>query len=303
MTPSGAEAERKRAARAGRRMLARALPPGISGWIDRLAGSHDTPDEVYAWVGALAAIATGLEQAFLTSGTEVRDQILGLHSMLFSSETGRETEGAEAFEPFLPWLKARLEGSTGSPPVRVVLMQWIDVASERLTLRRYHRPDLPAHHAHTLIVLPAETIGIDLTPGGALESSRGEHPPTHASEIALAVLRFVDLLDAERLAAQGKKRISAPDSEEFGGFYGISESVQPPTQFELQSELKSLRDRTTELLEKPGLPSALQAILEDMRRALEERERHGQWPEAFRWRSPAERRRPTPLLKRLFGSR
>lgn len=303
MTPSGAEAERKQAARAGRRMLERALPPGFVRWVDRIAESQDAPEEVHAWAGSLAAIATDLEQAFLESGTEVRDRILGLHAMLSGGEVSREALPGRELEPFLPWLIPYLESSPDSPSPRIVLMQWIDVASERLTLRRYHRPDLPAHHARTLIVVPARTLGIPLAPPEDEKSAARESGATRETEIALALLRFVDLLDAGRLSAQGKNRISAPDTGEFGGFYGVSENVQPPSTRELEAEMAELQQDLAQLLEISGLAPAVQVMLEDMKRALRGREERGSWPTEYRWKTPEERRRPVSLLRRILKRR
>lgn len=308
MSPSPPDAELRRAAKAARRVLGRSLPPAFVRWIDRLAEGHESPDEVLACAGALAALALELDRTFNQAGSEVRDLILRLHDFLGAPSDASAPGPAvlpplpfPEFEAFAPWLRRRLSLPPSAPPAglapRLVFLQWIDVASERLTLRRYHRPDLPSHHASTLIARPVLMLGV-ADPEPTAAGASPHHGPIE--EIALIVLRFVDLLDAERLGAQGKNRAAGYAPADMGGFYGVSENVQPPTREILDALHRDLRAASLTLAEKPGAHVTFQKILRDIAAAVSRRIESGEWPSDYRWKSPEARQSP-PLWRRLLG--
>lgn len=299
MNSRGDDPDRRRAARTGRALLRRGLQPGLHAWIEALARAHEDPDRVFAWGGALAAIALELERAYGRAGSEVRDLILQLHRAIDATGAPPSLFAYPELADFLPWIT----GLPASGPDRAwlqtrrTLLSWIDVASERLTMRRYHRPDHPLHHARALIVQPLVQLGLD--PGG--EGATAHHGAEAWDPFALTLLRFLDLLDSERQGALGRNRVAGSLPAQMGGFYGVSENVQPP-------ERNAVDQLTRELLQAVGslaaapLPSPLVGvILKDMNAALETRLRRGDWPQAFRPLSPEQRRRPPSMWRRLLA--
>lgn len=302
MNPSSSDADLHRAARAGRRALALSLPPAFLRWIDRLAGEHDSPEEVLALAGALAAIALEFEQSFARAGTEVRDLILRLHDFLAQADASANVPAVApppfaGFEPFVPWLRARLVAPAPGHPPRLVILQWIDVASERLTLRRYHRPDLPAHHAAVLIARPVRMLGFAAAAPTNPDALPRRDP---LDEVALVLLRFIDLLDAERLGGQGKNRAPGYHPADIGGFYGISENVQPPSRETLDALQRDLRAAALSMADALEGSPALHTPLREIASALTQKIQSGDWPADLRWKSPVDRR-PRPLWRRLLG--
>jgi hypothetical protein len=303
MTAAATEAHRKRAARAGRKTVSASLPPGLARWIVHLAEHDASPEDFMAWAGALAAIATALERSFQNSGSEVRDLILRLHEQLSGRSIPPGSAPSPELAPFLPWMKTRLEETSDPVSPRIVLMQWIDTASERLTLRRYHRPDLPAHHARTLLLAPVRHLGSGILSKPANADERQLISPEQDTderdkELALVFLRFVDLLDADRLGIQGKNRILPPDAMEFGGFYGISENVQPPDDEELKRWTRELRAKVRQLTESMGSGTPFQPLLREMESVLDTRLRTKSWPRSFLRKSVTERDRSRPFWRR-----
>ncbi len=306
MTAAATEADRKRAAQAGRKIVSKHLPPGLARWIDHLATRSASPEEFHAWAGTLASIATALEKAFQHSGAEVRDLILRLHQFLSDPPLSRTSSSApppcEELAPFIAWLESRLSDSSAHPPARIVLLQWIDIASERLTLRRYHREDLPAHHAKTLLLAPLRYLG-GIVHAPDSRATGNEESREREAELALVFLRFVDVLDAERLGQQGKNRVSPPDAMEFGGFYGISENVQPPSSEELEHWTRDLRERAGTLKQSLNENSPFEPLLTEMETVITARLDRGSWPRDFRSKRTAKHGPKPSFWKRLLGSR
>lgn len=280
-------------------MLRRGLQPGIYAWIEALAREHEDPDRVFAWCGALAAIALGLERAYGRAGSEVRDLILQLHRAIDATGAPPPPSEFPEIADFMPWFSGLLASVPDRPRLQTqrTVLSWIDVASERLTMRRYHRPDHPLHHARVLIVQPLVQLGLE--PGGKGASSERGHEAWDA--FALALLRFLDLMDSERQGAMGRNRVAGYLPAQMGGFYGVSENVQPPEREVVDQLARDLLQTVGTLAGRP-LPSPLVGvILRDMNEALETRLRKGAWPQEFRPLSPEQRRRPPSLWRRLLS--
>jgi hypothetical protein len=158
-------------------------------------------------------------------------------------------------------------------------------------MRRYHRADLLDHHARTLIERPLALLGLAASPDPADEP----HGPT----LPILLLRFLDLLDLERQSALGRNRVVGHLPAEIGGFYGISENVQPPDAPAVEALLRNLRRDVLTTMEAP--PSPLTAdVLADIAAALDVRLQSGRWPRDYALPSTGARQNPT-LLRRLLN--
>lgn len=325
MPPASQSPDTRRAARRGKKLLKRNLPPGL--YAAAAAIAKDSPDVVRFWAlaGSLACIALGLERAFLESGTLVRDLTWELHALL-NGEPGKTPGEPYGFDDFTPWIAAQVEKQSGKrnetragssqsgarssgEQIRRMYFNWIDVANERLTFRRYARPDHIEHHARALLAKPLAFARA--LPAAAPNSVSGAVPDTAAAsaggfaeiseaqdalpsptpeDIAFGVfaLRFFDLLDVERQSTMGRNRIRVALASDVAGFYGVSEKVIPPTPGEETAAHETFLDEV-DSLDDPDTNRVYRSILDDMATAVRHKLRTGAWPPAFRMRSPRER--------------
>lgn len=291
----------RRAARRGKKLLKRNLPPGLYDAVGAIAKTSSDTDTFWALAGTLAAIAVGLERGFLQSGTYVRDFTWQLHGVLngeINKQETREARGIESsFEDFRPWLGERIaaEDTSDTGPtfdVRPTLFNWIDVANQRLTLRRYARPDQIEHHARALIWRPIELTREKVASGTDKNkpSTEGSLASPDGGDIGFAVLviRFFDLLDVERQSTMGRNRIRAAEADDVAGFYGVSEEVMPPSGEEerhaCETFLEDLKAMDAKRIERVHM-----TIIEAMGKAVREKLGGGTWPQSFRMKSPRER--------------
>lgn len=320
----------RRAARAGRRAVRRGLAPGMAGWIERFASAQSQPESAWALAGILAASALALEEAFSHSGVEVQAIIWRLHEMLGAGraaamastqtaqsaqigKSGRpDSSGADPFDDFAPWIESQVGGqgaAVGDPDsFEALITRWIDVASERLTLRRYHRADLRRRHAAVLIAAPIEAIlALDESTGTAQEETTAEELDAPREEIisfAEALLAVWDLVEAERLAPVGVNRLAPADSAGFGGFYAMAEEMESVGEDEIERRVGEFAE-SLEALSAGGLPRPLQphaeAVIDDIKSELARRASEGRWSRAFEPKSPEMRRRDPGLWEKIKG--
>jgi hypothetical protein len=210
-------------------------------------------------------------QAFSRSGAEVRDAVWALHAFIKSE---KPTTGAASLTEFEPWLIERLRGDAPETGARRrALVQWIDAANERLTMRRYARRDRRREHAGALIAAP-----MALWPGAAESSA-----PPELIDLAELALRFWDCLHAESQAALGRNRI-ARDDNGIGGFYGMDEIVAPPTAGEIAGAVEALaRDLAAYSAESlgPPLTSFARDFIKTLHGAATRRLTRNDWPRRF----------------------
>jgi len=305
MPPAPQSPATRRAARAGKNILKRNLPPGLFEASKRIAKNAPDADGFWALAGALAAIALGLERGFLQSGTIVRDFTWTIHSLLNGEELTTLPEFSE-FEDFQTWMREWVDQTNAddhgrSKLFRPMLFNWIDVANERLTLRRYARPDHLEHHARILIARPLTFVfGPGDAPGGR---EAGSTLPSQVpdeirpDDIAFGefLLRFFDLLDIERQNSMGRNRIRRTSSDNMGGFYGVSEEfISADPGEENEAHEKFLAD--IDSLNSSDVNTFYRNIIDKMAVAVRIKMEKGSWPTAYRLRGPRER---LPWLMRL----
>lgn len=279
-----------------RKLLRKHLSPGYFGWIEQLASAQAEPERLYPVFGFLASIALSLERTYQNAGGEVRDLIWQLHAGFKGpvAELGmlhpETTLWTEWLQDFLTAPEVEAERR------RKMLFQWTEIASERLTMRRYHRPDHLARHAHILF---SEPIYIALQ----LETPARD-PGATTDTLESLMLRFFDLIDVERQAALGRNRISHHENAEFGGFYGIAEDVQPPEAATVESRMKMLVSDLGKIapdnLSGQHLVPISQSILRDMTSAIHDRLESGAWPKSFTFASRSAEQ-SDGFLKKIFG--
>lgn len=285
----------RRAARAGRRVLKRTLSAGLFGWIEKLNDEAKMSGELHAMSGLLAQIGVSLETAYQNSGEQVRKLIWSLHRQFNPKTMESETLLMELKE-FSPWIQTRLaHGSDGDSIFHKILFQWIEVANERLTMRRYARGERRREHGRALIAAPwmaivGESEGID--------SDKGQSVLVFTEDVLL----FWDHLDARRQAELGRNRIAVSPAGDFGGFYSLSEGVQPPTEEEIALSLHNLRDRLGSF-DAASLPSpmveAAPKIIREMRETIEERLDSGDWPDRFQILPPKSQHGRVPWWRKI----
>lgn len=207
--------------------LRRGLPQAAQSW---LAGDDiDHPPDVVISAGFFAEIGLALNEAYSRTGEELRDLIWALHRFLKDSSAPAPT----ALEPYAAW--HRLWIGVEDQWRRAVIHNWIDAANERLTMQAYHRADQRRRHALALIAGPMAMLGV--CPRESAADPRGE-----VACLAELVLRFFDLLDAERQAAIGRNRIAAPRADGFGGFYALAAEARPPSAEDIVAAALALAD-------------------------------------------------------------
>lgn len=289
----------KRASGAARKLLRRALPPALARWIEQFAASFPSQESALSLAGGLAAIALDLRAAYLRSGSEVRELVWSLHKILHGEPT---SPSAGEFYDFEASLRAALssEPKSDASALRSLLFKWIDAATERLTMSRYHGRDHHRRHAAILIA----------GPWAWLAAREAEQVPS-ANE-ASAMLGFSELmldlwdqLDAEAQAAIGRNRIARAESNEFGGFYGMAAASDPPSPEEIDKRLADLDGAFAGFI-VAALPSEARAlgstIIEETRSSLAERIRKGAWPSDFQIPKIASGSSARPWWKKLLGS-
>lgn len=284
----------RRASTSGEKLLRRLLPPGYFRWLELLGDGLGSRAELFAVAGSLASIAAGLEKAYLNAGSDVRDLVLALHLYIKYPERPA-TESVAGLKAYDPWFRARLAPhETDSSNVRSVYFQWIDAASERLTLKAYQGPGHRARHARVLIARPLSLI-----------DSEGRAPIAEAMlPLAEFVLRFWDLLDADRQTAMGRNRISDPEHGRLGASYAMAGDVELPTGESYNAALRRLVADSSAfpIAEMPlSLRPAAERITAELRGAVEHRLNGGEWPADFRLAGPDERQTPRGRWRKLFG--
>ncbi len=309
----------RRAARAGRRAIRRGLAPGMAGWVDRFASAQDRPDFVWALAGTLAASALALEEAFSHSGVEVQAIVWRLHELLGSGRARAAqtwnsgppgSRGADPFEDFAPWIESQVgrpsDAASDPNAFQALVTRWIDVANERLTLRRYHRPDLRRRHAAVLIAAPIDSIlALDESTGDAREEmtqAESNAPREGIVSFAEALLAVWDLTEAERLAPIGVNRLAPAEAAGFGGFYAMAEEMEALDAGEIERRAGEFA-ASIEAFSASGLPRSLhphaEAVIADIKSELARRAGEGHWSRAFEPRPPEMRHRDPGLWEKI----
>lgn len=267
----------RRAAKAGRKELRRVLPPALFELLDR-APEDSFRERAFAFGGSLATIAVTLESAYRISGAGVRDAIWALHAFIREDDA----PAIPQLEPYSEWLRAELRRDNESArKLQSIVFRWIDVASERLTMRRYHRADHLRGHAATLIAAPVQWL-LESVAGHVVQQGRDD-----LAAISELILRYWDFADSERQLAAGHNRIVRRENEQIGGFYGVAESFQTPATEEIAESMRQLANDALDMQKQVLSPAsaALNAIYSSLpgaiARAVEARESRGKWPKAW----------------------
>lgn len=311
----------RRAARAGKRAVRRGLAPGMAEWIERFASAQSHPDNVWALAGILAASALALEKAFSHSGVKVQAIIWRLHELLGAGrasaaqarDSGRsDPSAADPFEDFAPWIESQIgnSGKAVSDPdsFEAMITRWIDVASERLTLRRYHRADLRRRHAAVLIAAPIEAILVlnDSTESAQEETTAEESNALREEIISFAetLLALWDLTEAERLAPIGVNRLAPAEAGGFGGFYAMAEEMESLDAAEIDRRVDEFAE-SLESFSAAGLPRSLQphadAVIDEIKSECAQRAGEGRWSRGFEPKPPEMRHSVPGLWEKIKG--
>ena len=270
------------------------LPPGFFRWLELVGDGLGSRVELFAVAGSLASIAAGLEKAYLKAGSDVRDLVLALHKIIRYPERPA-TESVAGLKAYDPWFRARLApNETDSSDVQSVYFQWIDAATERLTLKAYQGPDHQTRHARVLIARPLSLIDFE----GRDSLAEAVLP------LAEFVLRFWDLVDADRQTAMGRNRICDAEHGRLGASYAMAGDVELPTGESYSAALRRLvadssAFQTTEM--PLTLRPAAERIIAELCGGVEQRLNGGEWPADFQIAGPDERQAPRGRWRRLFG--
>lgn len=271
--------------RAARRALARTLPPAIAAWVERAAAASPSPEEALNLAGTLASIAALLESSYRKSGASVSEEVFALHGLILRGEEG--AAGRAGNSEFARWL---LSFRNKNEEARRLMIQWIEIAAERLTMRRYARGGDRLRHARHLIAAPVRfMLGV------------GAVPETCLYDFSEVILAFWDHLDSKRQSELGRNRIGLSLAGDFGGFYAISEDVQPPTAEAEGEALLALGAQVRALESSPAMSAWMKAMLGEMLAAIEHRRTEGHWPEAMRVRTSGERDARDSWLERIVA--
>ena len=246
--------------RAARRHLHREGPPALERLL-MLVERHTSPAQAAPlWLAAAVGlhIWNQLHDALESSGRETVTRTFALHAAL------RDPAPADPHPlgNYTEWLHAAI---ATDPRWRTMLMQWIDVLTERLTLHRYNRPDHRPHHARTLI---AQLLAL----AGLVETNIN---PTLLDQL----LHAWDLASARELQAYGWNRLTLSDEAPLGGTYGLADQARPADDALILSEARALLEelRSPAVAETPGsLATQLRA---ELIATLESFLEHGTWPD------------------------
>lgn len=206
----------------------------------------------------MAAISLDLERAYARAGSDVRDSVFRLHEFVRAPEPDPARAAFGEFATFAPWLAERLAEDAAGGRWRGATFRWIEVASERLTMRAYHRADQFDRHARVLVADPCALAGV--------------HVPLDA---ARAVLRFADLQRADEHFAAGRDRLRPPEANDgFGGTYAyVDEAIPRGPSGVVESASRLAGD-----LEGVLAPIAGADIAREMAAATRARAESGAWP-------------------------
>jgi len=181
-----------------------------------------------AWMAAVTGVCLAriLQGAMAVSGRQVVERICQLHRSLEDAVVGSIRGGvdeslATELGPCLEWWNFnRRAGSVW----KRVWIGWIEVLSERLTMTRYSDPMRRSQHAQILLVTPLSAIRDEssrLEKCGLVRETDDESGVT--ARYCEWMIRFWDLVHAERMAGQGWNRISFRANRQMGGFYALDD--------------------------------------------------------------------------------
>jgi hypothetical protein len=269
--------------RRARREVIRHGPAEVAGALVLMEKSRDFREELNADLAWTAAgFGVTMAGAFLetqaAAGRAVVELVYHLHGMLehgsvppegIASAPHRRVElgdVAARLAPYRPWIAGLCAARS---PWRMVLAQWVDTFSERLTMQRYGDPYRRRAHANALLARPVHLLG-----GGS-----GLQPPAELVRFAEAALAWWDLSRAGADAERGWNRIEAP-GDQMGGFFGLAESARPADVAALRAAAATLQGELQTIELGASLPT--RAWMEILRQRM--LETLAQYIETGAWR-------------------
>ena len=244
------------------------------------AGGEETVAESareIAWTAAGLGheLSHALSVAHRQTGRLVVDLVFTLHSRL--GQGSPPAQPHPRLEEFLspiamydPWIRSVAESRS---PWRPVLIRWVDVMSERLTMHRYTDPRRRRLHAEALLLRPLRLF--------FNEAARTDEATVIETAFCEHLLAFWDLTQAERQREWGWNRVEAPQDPRMGGFYGLADEARPPTPEALRKAAGELAAVLESEISRPssGVMRHWPASLRDqMQPTLEQYARTGRWP-------------------------
>ncbi len=244
------------------------------------ASGDDTATESareIAWTAAGLGheLSHALSGAHRQTGRLVVDLVFTFHSRLGQGNPPAQhhTRLEEFMSPIAmydPWIRSVAESRS---PWRQILIRWVDVMSERLTMHRYTDPRRRRLHAEALLARPLRLF--------FNEAARNDEATEIETAFCEQALAFWDLTRAERQREWGWNRVEAPQGPRMGGFYGLADEARPPTPDALRKAAGELAAALESATPRPSgavMRHCLVRLRDQMQPTLEEYARTGRWP-------------------------
>lgn len=238
--------------------------------LDAHARDPHRTDLLWSLAGLGLNLSIILQEAQSIAGRQVVDAIYALHQFLgHGDQPGRLSQAAQRrMAPYRDWTAQLLQ----HPEWRAMLMRWVDVFSERLTMGRYAEPLRRQLHAEALIAAPLRLV-FNLN---SLE--RAER--LELIEFAEKLLRFWDLRHAAETSARGWNRLDTGQGR-MGGYFGLAESPAAADAASIQATAQAFNHEINEakpLPINPPLQDWSTELLDAMQAALAYYHQQSQWP-------------------------
>ena len=248
--------------------------------LDKTPVERATADLVWLVAGLGWAFAETLNRAHSTAGRAVVELIFTLHARLGHGAPPAQTDARlnaslARLKPYEPWIEEYVgSGSLWRP----VLIRWVDILSERLTMHRYGDAGRRRLHAEALLAVPLRLIfGLDTEP----ERLKGTAQQEALTAFCEQVLAFWDLTRAETQSSLGWNRIEPPAADQIGGFVGLADEARPPTPETVRRTAGEMA-AAIQAAPSPRPDESLDAWLDDlsvqMQAALKQYAATGYWP-------------------------